>query len=272
MLVFLDPASGPAPGTGSAGTITGWTNGAHGTVSCTAAGACTYRPDANYHGPDEFTYTVSDGTTTTTLAVPVTVTPVNDRPVATSDALVLYEDTRESVAVLTNDSDVDGGALRVVARTHGRHGTVWCTMAGACTYTPARDWYGRDAFTYTVGDGMGGTATGPVNVGVRGVADRPGPPRIGRATSGSAGGPRTITCRWWPPLSNGGAPITSYRATALRLNSANRVVALVNQVVDDTWRAARFTLPAGRYQCMVAATNAVGTGRLSARSNIVGSQ
>ena len=43
---------------GDALTVTGKTNGAHGTVSCTSAGVCTYTPTGRYTGPDSFTYTV----------------------------------------------------------------------------------------------------------------------------------------------------------------------------------------------------------------------
>ncbi len=69
-------------------TVTGKTNGAHGTVSCTVGGVCTYTPAANYNGPDSFTYTVSDGHGgTATGTVTVTVTPVNDPPVAVDDTL-----------------------------------------------------------------------------------------------------------------------------------------------------------------------------------------
>ena len=42
-------------------TVTAFTQGAHGTVSCLPDGDCTYTPEANFTGPDSFTYTVSDG-------------------------------------------------------------------------------------------------------------------------------------------------------------------------------------------------------------------
>ena len=57
-------------------TVTGGPS--HGTLSGTAPNL-TYTPDANYSGPDSFTFTVSDGTTTSAPAtVDITVTPVDD--------------------------------------------------------------------------------------------------------------------------------------------------------------------------------------------------
>lgn len=57
-------------------TVTGVTQGAHGTVTFTATGV-TYTPAPGYTGTDTFTYTVSDGHGgTTTAAVTVTVHPL----------------------------------------------------------------------------------------------------------------------------------------------------------------------------------------------------
>jgi uncharacterized repeat protein (TIGR01451 family) len=155
-------------------SVTGWTNGAHGTVSCTVGGICTYTPAANYNGPDSFTYTVSDGHGGTDIgAVSVTVTPVNDQPSAGADSLTTPQSTPGNVTVLSNDSDVDGDTLTVSSWTSGAHGTVSCTTAGVCTYTPAAGYIGPDSFTYTVNDGHGGTAVGSVSVSVTPVSTPP---------------------------------------------------------------------------------------------------
>ena len=58
----------------------------HGSVSIAPDGRYTYTPAANYNGADRFTYTVSDGQGgSNTYAVEITVTPVNDAPVAGPD-------------------------------------------------------------------------------------------------------------------------------------------------------------------------------------------
>ncbi|MBH9552187.1 Ig-like domain-containing protein, partial [Inhella gelatinilytica] len=61
---------------------------AHGTVTVNANGSYVYTPVANYNGPDSFTYTVSDGQGgSNTYTVNVTVSPVNDAPVAANAAV-----------------------------------------------------------------------------------------------------------------------------------------------------------------------------------------
>jgi VCBS repeat-containing protein len=54
---------------------------AHGSLLLNADGSFTYTPEADYNGPDGFTYTVSDGDLSDTGAVAITVNPVNDAPV-----------------------------------------------------------------------------------------------------------------------------------------------------------------------------------------------
>ncbi|HXV32501.1 MAG TPA: Ig-like domain-containing protein [Gaiellaceae bacterium] len=145
----------------------------HGTVSCSAAGSCTYTPDADFHGSDSFEYTVSDGGGTDAGLVSVTVTPVNDAPVAGDDELATAEDTAGQTDVLADDTDVEGDALTVTGATNGAHGSVVCGEDGTCAYTPAADYSGADTFTYTVSDGNGGTDTGSVSVTVTPENDAP---------------------------------------------------------------------------------------------------
>ncbi|WP_226570918.1 cadherin-like domain-containing protein [Mangrovibacter yixingensis] len=145
----------------------------HGTVVINANGTLTYTPAANYNGTDTVTYTISDGhggTATGTLAL--TVTAVNDNPVAVNDSATTAEDTPITVNVLANDSDVDGDSLTVTAASAG-HGTVVINANGTLTYTPAANYNGTDTVTYTISDGHGGTATGTLALTVTAVNDNP---------------------------------------------------------------------------------------------------
>src|SRR5207247_1981404 len=151
------------------------TQGTKGTVTVNAlTGAYTYTPNANANGPDSFTFKVNDGTVDSNIAtVTVTITAVNDPPVANTDAATTAEDTPVTIAVLGNDTDVDGDTLSVSGVSAPSHGSVIANADGTITYTPAANYNGADAFTYTIGDGHGGTATGTVTVTIAAVNDAP---------------------------------------------------------------------------------------------------
>ncbi len=76
------------------------TGPAHGTLSGTAPNL-TYTPAANYFGSDSFTFTVTD--TNSGVSVPatvsITVTPVNDAPVANSQTVSAVEDVAQSITL-----------------------------------------------------------------------------------------------------------------------------------------------------------------------------
>ncbi|WP_404713045.1 Ig-like domain-containing protein [Sphingomonas sp. MMS24-J13] len=157
---------------------------AGGVISLGADGKLTFTPAANYNGTPSFTYTVSDGHGgTSTATVNLTVNPVNDAPVATSDAFTTNEDTPTTFDVRTNDTDVDGDALTVtqidgtaIDATHPvavAGGVISLGADGKLTFTPAANYNGTPSFTYTVSDGHGGTATGTVNLNVTAVNDAP---------------------------------------------------------------------------------------------------
>ncbi|MFW8600176.1 Ig-like domain-containing protein [Desulfobacterota bacterium M19] len=156
-------------------TYTLRSNGSHGTALITDknTGAFTYTPRANFNGTDSFAFMVNDGKKDSAPAtVSVTVVPVNDAPVAQADSLTIPEDTKASIDILANDTDVDGDPLTVTAL--GKPGTGKVVLSGnRAVYTPRANYNGKDSFTYTISDGNGGTAVGKVNIVLTPVNDAP---------------------------------------------------------------------------------------------------
>ena len=150
----------------------------HGTLTLNSNGSFTYTPVANYNGPDSFTYKVNDGSLDSNVAtVSLTVTAVNDAPVAASDSYTVAEDTPLEVAlpgVLGNDTDVDGDALSVVSFvTAPAHGTLVLGSNGAISYMPATNYNGPDSFTYKITDGALESNVATVSITVTAVNDAP---------------------------------------------------------------------------------------------------
>ena len=149
----------------------------HGTLTLNANGSFTYTPAANYSGPDSFTYKANDGTTNSNVVtVSLTVTPVNDAPVAVANSFTTNEDTALTVpapGILGNDTDADGDALTSVLVTDVTHGTLVLNSNGSFTYTPTANYSGLDSFTYKANDGTADSNVATVTITVAPVNDAP---------------------------------------------------------------------------------------------------
>ena len=133
------------------------TNVTDGTLALNADGSFTYTPDLNFAGTDSFTYQAGDGSIDSNIAtVILTVTPVNDAPVAVDDGYTTLEDTRLVVltdGILANDTDPDGNPLQVQLIVDVHHGTLVLNADGVFLYIPDLNFTGTDFFTYQAGDG-----------------------------------------------------------------------------------------------------------------------
>ncbi|QXD15898.1 SUMF1/EgtB/PvdO family nonheme iron enzyme [Rhodocaloribacter litoris] len=141
---------------------------AHGTLALDPPTA-RYTPAADFHGTDTFRYRIlpaETGTGADTFTVQVTVTPVNDVPIARNDEGNTAPGEPLTLAVLANDRDADGDALEIADVTPAEHGTV--ERAGdALVYHPNEGFEGTDIFTYRVTDGEAVSAPATVTVTVR---------------------------------------------------------------------------------------------------------
>ncbi len=158
-------------------TITAVTQGANGTVTINGGTNVTYTPNSNYFGSDSFTYTISDGQGgSASGSVIVTVTAVNDPPIATNDSFAVNEDNLLTVAapgVLANDSDIEGDPLRATVLTTPANGTLVLNTNGSFVYQPNTNFNGIDSFTYRASDGFANSGIATVTITVIPVNDPP---------------------------------------------------------------------------------------------------
>ncbi|EOW0838954.1 tandem-95 repeat protein [Vibrio parahaemolyticus] len=135
-------------------------------------GKLVFTPAENFNGEATISYIVTDGDLTDEAKVSVTVTPVNDSPVAVDDTTSIQEDTAVTIDVLTNDTDVDGDKLSIEsASVPKEQGTVE-VVNGKLVFTPAENFNGDAEITYTVTDGQL-TDEAKVTVTVNPVDDAP---------------------------------------------------------------------------------------------------
>ncbi len=149
-----------------------------GTVSLDGT-TITYEHDGSETASVSFTYTVSGGEDTAAAIVTITVTPVNDPPVAVDDIATVDEGGTLSItaaALLANDSDAESDALVVSAVGNAVDGSVSLDGA-AITYKHDGSETTSGGFTYTVSDGAD-TATALVAITVSPVIDLPVVPLI----------------------------------------------------------------------------------------------
>ena len=157
---------------GDALTLISSTQGGHGTTTIDS-NQITYTAAADFSGEDTFSYTISDGNNhTATAAVTITVAPPappppggNTFPTAANDKAYTDLDQAVTIAVLDNDSDVDGDILSITSVDSGQFGTT-ALSSGKVVYTPNNGAMGFDTFQYFISDGKGGTDSAMVTVGV----------------------------------------------------------------------------------------------------------
>ena len=121
-------------------TVTLVSTGILGTAVVNPDGTVTYTPNLNSSGSDSFAYTLTaNGLTSNTATVSVTITPVNDAPVANAENVNGLVGVSVTVNLMGNDSDPDGPAdlkTIVIDGSDPRLGTV-SVSGGSATFTPS---------------------------------------------------------------------------------------------------------------------------------------
>ncbi|MEI6604472.1 MAG: Ig-like domain-containing protein, partial [Verrucomicrobiota bacterium] len=123
---------------------------AHGTLSGSAPNI-TYTPALNYNGTDSFTFKANDGLLDSAAAtVSLTVTPVNDAPVATPQSVGIVMNAPKAIPL--SGTDVDGDPLTYSIVSQPAHGSLTGSPPNM-TYRPANNYSGSDSFTFKANDG-----------------------------------------------------------------------------------------------------------------------
>jgi VCBS repeat-containing protein len=148
-------------------------NAQHGSVTLSGNGDVIFTPDANYSGPASFEYTVSDGHGGyDTAKVAIYVSPVNDAPSARTDLFITNEDTALTLTANQLASDIESDVLTITSVQNPVNGTV-ALISGNVIFTPAANYSGPAAFTFTISDGQGGVTTETVSIVVNPVTATP---------------------------------------------------------------------------------------------------
>ncbi|MFB2902460.1 Ig-like domain-containing protein, partial [Aeromonas veronii] len=154
--------------------VTAVTQGANGSVSFDANGEVTYTPNANFHGTDGFTYTVTSGGVTETITVNVNVGEVDDPTTITGDTSGNGAEDGGAIVGTLSATDADGlagGSVFSVTGNPANGAAIIDPVTGAWSYIPVADWHGNDSFTVTITDDEGHTTTQVISVTVTPVVD-----------------------------------------------------------------------------------------------------
>ncbi|MEL6105422.1 MAG: tandem-95 repeat protein [Planctomycetota bacterium] len=137
-------------------------------------GSLTYDPAPDFAGTDVFTYSISDGRGRSEGAfVTIDVAARNDAPRAESETVDSLEDQVVTVAVLSNDVDLDGDSLHAEIVRQPANGSATIDLDGAIVYTPEPDFFGTDVVVYRAVDPTGAFSIATLDINVANVNDAP---------------------------------------------------------------------------------------------------
>ncbi|UXN03902.1 Ig-like domain-containing protein [Bartonella sp. HY406] len=149
-------------------------------------GAWTYTPNLNVNGFDSFIVLVSDGNGGfAESTINITITPVNDAPIAVADFGSVAENETAFFDLTANDIDVDGDTISLtgfqvttvegIALTPQQAQAAFSIVDGKLFADPANVFaalnkgeFATVTLEYTISDGNGGTATGTATIRIDG--------------------------------------------------------------------------------------------------------
>ena len=206
-------------------TTTLRTNPTHGSATVNGDGSFSYQHDGGESTSDTFTYVAGDGLGGTAIGtVSISITPVNDRPVANDDTYSVGEGATLNIAtpgVLSNDSDPDGDELSVALVNGPQNGTLTLNANGSFNYAHNGGESVSDSFIYEATDG-GLTTTATVTISIDSTNDAP----VATNDTYSVNEGATLNIAAAGLLSNDSDPDGDALSATLRTQAANGTVAI----------------------------------------------
>ena len=141
-------------------------------------GQILFRPQQDYVGEAGFTYVIADQNGRLhERDVRITLRAVNDAPRLSSETIHSREDIPlliNPLALLANDRDPEGDALRIIGLGRNGMGRAELLGNGQIHYTPPSDQYGvTDTIEYVVQDSQGASAIGTIRIVLDAADDAP---------------------------------------------------------------------------------------------------
>jgi len=141
-------------------------------------GSFTYTPEPDFNGIDTFTYKANDTINeSNTATVYITVTAVNDPPVANDDSYTINEGGTLNIplpGVLNNDTDTEGNTLTAIIDTNPTNAISFTLNSdGSFNYIHDGSETTSDSFTYHANDGSDDSNVATVTITINPINDPP---------------------------------------------------------------------------------------------------
>lgn len=146
----------------------------NGSVVIENQGAYTYTPNNNYFGNDQFTYLVCDPQgICDTATIFITLSSINDAPIAVSDDLVTQEDLSAEWNIAANDSDAEMQAMTYQLIGESTLGIALVNASGTFSFVPFTDAFGSEQLVVSVCDSENACSNSTIQITITAINDMP---------------------------------------------------------------------------------------------------
>ena len=127
----------------------------------------SYEPFVDYAGSDEFVVKyIKAGSVVFTQNISLTITPINDAPVAVNDSATVGSQAAITLDVLANDSDVDEDDQLTIKNVSAASNGSATIVDGKIQYQSEAAFSGMETLSYTIEDQQGVTSEASVEINV----------------------------------------------------------------------------------------------------------